>query len=194
MMDADAYRSGLAALLPSGLPWPRVAESVLGRLLAAWADELARVDARAEALVAEALPTLTHDLLDDWERAYGLPDGCGAPLDDEGLRRAALVSKMIARGGQSRAYYLSLAAALGLSVELIEYRPHDVGCRVDAPLCGPDWAYAWALHLSAVTVYPLRADGRVDRPLAAWLGDAQAECLFRRLRPAHTILLFTYGS
>ena len=43
-----AYRAQLQALLPLGDAWPRRPDAVLTRLLAAWAEEFARIDARSD--------------------------------------------------------------------------------------------------------------------------------------------------
>jgi uncharacterized protein YmfQ (DUF2313 family) len=37
----------------------------------------------------------------------------------------------------------------------------------------------------------LTVNGRVSDPLAAW-GNTLLECVMRRLKPAHTTLLFSY--
>lgn len=193
-MDGTAYQQSLTALLPPGLAWPRDPESVLGRLLAAWADELARVDGRAADLLEEADPRTTAELLDDWGRAYGLPDACAAAVSGREAARQALLAKITARGGQTPAYYLAIAQALGLDATLTEFATlHDVTQDVGAALIGEAWAYAWTLHLGAVASYPWQVDGRVDEPLNAWTGNAQAACMFSRLKPAHTICILSYG-
>ncbi|MCA3359217.1 MAG: DUF2313 domain-containing protein [Roseomonas sp.] len=75
-MDASAYLSQLIALLPPGDALAREPGSVLARLLSVPAAELARVDGRVEALLLESDPARTTEMLEDWERALGLPDVC----------------------------------------------------------------------------------------------------------------------
>ncbi|MCA3418095.1 MAG: DUF2313 domain-containing protein [Roseomonas sp.] len=75
-MDASAYLSQLLGLLPPGDALPREPGSRLERLLSVPAAELARVDGRVEALLREADPARTTEMLADWERALGLPDEC----------------------------------------------------------------------------------------------------------------------
>jgi uncharacterized protein YmfQ (DUF2313 family) len=94
----DAYLAQLAALLPTGPALPREADSVLMRLLGMPAAELAAVQARVDALLAEADPRITAELLPDWEAAFGLPDDC-SPLST--FRRASLATWLDA-GGQLR--------------------------------------------------------------------------------------------
>jgi|GEM_PF-2742733 len=75
-LTADDYLALCQNLLPSGPAWPRESDAFVTRLLDAWAQELARIDARVDALIEEADPRTTSELLDDWEREYGLPDEC----------------------------------------------------------------------------------------------------------------------
>lgn len=75
-MDSSAYLSQLIGLLPPGDALAREPGSVLERLLSVPAAELARVDGRVEALLLESDPAQTAEMLQDWERALGLPDVC----------------------------------------------------------------------------------------------------------------------
>lgn len=192
--SADDYRRQLSALLPRGLAWPRDPQSALQLLLGAIAQELARVDQAQAALLEEADPRSTLALLGEWEAAYGLPDVClDASGDTVGQRRAALLDRILDLGGQRPADYLAMAAALGVSATLTEYRPMTVADSVIAPLCGPDWAYSWKLQCAlAVTPIPHTVAGTVAEPLASWTGLPALECLLRRRKPAHTTLLISY--
>lgn len=76
VLSAEAYLAQLQALLPPGSAWPRAANATLTKLLGALAEELARLDARALALIDEADGRSTLELLSDWERVCGLPDPC----------------------------------------------------------------------------------------------------------------------
>lgn len=193
-MDSPAYREQLSALLPMGLPWPREPESVLQRLLLAWADELARVEARAWGLLVEADPRFTTELLPDWERAYGLPDPClGDTAQTREQRLAALLDRITDPGRQRPADYLAIAAALGITATLIEYHPERDGDADDQPIRGPAWAYTWELRCvaAAAPVFETVLDDD-DIPLSTWIGVPALECLLRRLKPAHTCLIISY--
>ena len=96
-MDSSAYLSQLLALLPPGDALAREPGSALERLLTVPAAELARVDGRVEALLAESDPARTAEMLADWERALGLPDEC---YPNESFSRA------------SRAWYFDGAGVL----------------------------------------------------------------------------------
>lgn len=112
-MTAEEYRSQLQALLPPGAAWTREPNAVLTKTLHAIADELARVDVRADELLTESDPRATFELLGDWERAFGLPATCVPAGQTTTERRNALAAKVAALGGQSRAYFLKLASDIG---------------------------------------------------------------------------------
>lgn len=190
-MTAADYLSQLQALLPSGAAWSRSSTAVLTRLLGAWSAEFARVDGRSGTLLNEADPRYTAEMLSDWERCLGLPDTCTGPLSTVAERRAAVVARLTGIGGQSPAYYIALAASLGYSITVTEFRPHTVDHDVDSPIYGTDWAHAWQVNAALNTVRELTVDDDVDMPLAAW-GNQLLECAINRTKPAHSIVLFAY--
>lgn len=198
-MNAEAYLAQLQALLPSGVAWPREPEAVLTRLLAAWAEELARVDRRAGDLLREADPRATLELLPDWERVAGLPDAC-APSAASTIqeRRAALVARLTSTGGQSVAYFRDLAAALGYdAIEITEYRPFTVGrstLGLAALNGGAEVRLVWRVVVPDARVTWFRAGASTlgADPLARLARAEDLECLLTRLAPAHTQLIIAY--
>jgi len=195
MTSAD-YLAQLQALLPPGDAWTREPDAKLTRLLSALADGLARVDSRALYLLEEADWRTTDELLADWERVAGLPDAC---LDDQfqtvAERRRWLVSRMTARGGQSRAYFIGLAASLGYIITIEECQPFICGLSVCGdPLGGADQWSTWIVHLPTIPIQPFEAGASCcGEPLGNWT-SGMLECLFQRIKPAHTTCLFSYGS
>jgi uncharacterized protein YmfQ (DUF2313 family) len=194
-MSAADYVQQIKALLPLGPAWPREEDSAQGGQLAGFAQELARLDARARQLVEEMDWRSTNELFEDWERVAGLPDACVlAFADDQTLaqRRAALVGRFASLGGQSIAYFTQLAADLGYAVTITEFREHTVEDDVDAAINGPAWNFAWSVNSSLNTVIELTVDGLVDEPLAAW-SNALLECVIKRFAPAHSFVFFSYS-
>ncbi|WP_207458663.1 putative phage tail protein [Azospirillum sp. SYSU D00513] len=188
---ADDYYGLLLGLRPVGPAWPEDDD-----LLRAVADGLARVHARSLRLIEEADPRTAAELLPEWEAFAGLPDDCTAGVDltlDE--RRAALVARLTARGGQSRAYFQGLAAAVGYpGAEIVEFRPFTVGSSC-ADAINPDpWRHAWRVHVpddGGLTVFD--AGSACTAGLRAW-GRPLLECAIRRVQPAHGHVLFGYGA
>ena len=193
MSRAD-YLSQLQALLPQGPAWPREPAALLTRLLDAFAEEFSRVDARADQLIEESDPRTTYELLADWERVAGLPGTCallaGVNLTVE-QRRAALVAKLTERGGQSRAYFIALAARLGFTVTITEFRPYCVNSVVNDPVCSEEWSFVWQVNSSLNTIITSTVRMAVNDPLRKW-GNELLECALSQDKPAHTTVLFAY--
>ncbi len=195
MASAAEYKEQLKALLPPGQAFPRDTGTNIDSLLDGMSLELARVDARGSRLAVEANPSTASELLSDWERVAGLPDKCAGTLEAtlQG-RRNALVSKLASTGGQSPAYFIGVAKALGYEVTIEEFRPFRAGMSSSGDaLTNGDWIYAWRVRAPAVSVISFRA-GRsaAGEPLRSW-GNDTLECKLNQIKPAHTIALFAYG-
>lgn len=172
----------LKQLLPPGHVWNLEPDSLTSRLLAATADEFARVSRRANELIAETDPRTATETLPDWERVLGLPDEIVTeiPATVAG-ERLAITQKMIAQGGQTPAYFVSLAAACGYSVTISDQYAAQlmrIGKRIGARLFAAPWAYAWTVNVSPAT--------------GPALTTAQLEAAIRKAAPAHTVVVFNY--
>jgi uncharacterized protein YmfQ (DUF2313 family) len=191
---ADFLRA-IQGLLPPGPAWPRDDDAVLTQVVQGVNDAVyAHHRATLVLSEVEADPHFTTDLLPDWENDYGLPDPCtplNATLEQ---RRLALLAKMRARGGQSPAYFISVADALGYTITIQRFFPFRVSAgRIGDPLYGQGWIFAWRVHAPTTSVVPFRV-GRsaAGEPLRSW-GNTQLECVLRRIAPANTIVQFAYG-
>lgn len=200
MFDAASYADQLRALLPTGAAWPTDPDSNLGQLLAGIAEELARVDARSEALLDEADPRTTLELLGDWERVAGLPDACFGQPDNIPERQVAVVSRISGVGGQSRAYFSELAASLGYVVTIDEFRPFRCGDVCGGRTYGAEWRHVWRMNIlpndydvpdDQFYVTQFRCGDRCGKRLRGW-GAINLECLVGRHKPAHSVVLFSY--
>lgn len=197
--SAEAYQAQLAALLPRGRAWPREEGSTLMRLLLAKADELARIDGRAADLLEETDPRTTLELLTDWERVAGLPDNCIPAPDSIAERRAALLARITGQGGQSRAYFIALAASIGYAVTIDEFRVFAAGSLTGEDLNDDDWAHAWRVNVlppavdtgTGFTITYFTAGSNAGERLSGF-GSLDLECVISRARPAHSVVLFSY--
>lgn len=177
---AESYARQLQQLLPRGAAWLAERGSVLARSLLAIGDELARIDSRANELVRESDPRSAVETLPDWERMLGLPDETSGELAApvEG-RQAMVTQRYVSRGGQSRAFFIAMAGALGFEGATVEEHLGAglrVGFRAGDRCTGDAWPHVWTLHLPS---------GPADlRPVL--------ESVVRRSAPAHTTVLFSY--
>jgi uncharacterized protein YmfQ (DUF2313 family) len=193
-MTTDQYLLMLQALLPHGSAWPREPDAVLTKTLQGLADEVARVDLRAENLLDEVDPRTTSEMLLDWERIAGLPDLFSGDLDTVQERREALVTKLTNVGGQSRAFFIALAARLGYTITITEFRPFRVGVNAagDALNGGP-WNYTWQVNAPETTIKEFRCgQSAVGEALRSW-GNDLLESAISTYKPAHTHVIFAYS-
>ncbi len=191
----DDYAQGLNGLLPQGEVWAIEAGSVLAAVMRALAAEMSRLDARAAQLLAETDPATTTELLGDWERVVGLPDPCVTLGQTVAERRAALEGRLTSVGGQSKLFFVQLAARLGYAVTVDEFASAGAATSAGISFTGDGWAHTWRVNVPAtVGITPFRVgSGAVGEPLRAWSNEV-LECQFNRLKPAHTNLLFAYAT
>lgn len=203
------YADGFAALLPTGPAWPRDAASVLMRAVAGLAGVWGRVDARAADIVEiETDPRATLELLPDWERAWGLPDPCVSEPQGVDERRLILVHRITLLGGQSREFFVGVAAELGYAIEIREYSPFmagvsrcgdtrdlDEGGRYRWEIAAPESRFYWTVRIAGVRLIWFRAsvgESGID-PHLRFSRATDLECVLERWKPAHTEIIFDYS-
>jgi uncharacterized protein YmfQ (DUF2313 family) len=188
------FLSAIQKRLPRGAAWPRGSAAVLTQYFGAIADCVADLHARAADLSErESDIAQTIELLPEWEAQYGLPDPCtpaGATIQQ---RQAALVAKEAQQGGQSAAYFIAVASALGFTITISTFAVAQIGIStIGQPMNGTPWRFAWQINAPLNTVTPARIGlSSIGEPLAAW-GNATLECRMRQIMPAETWLIFSY--
>jgi uncharacterized protein YmfQ (DUF2313 family) len=205
----DDYAAALASLLPKGDAWDPAddGESLMSDVVLAWAKSFRYVDGRyADLLERESDPRRTIEMLDTWERNFGLPDLCLAEPLTIGDRQIALVTRMTLLGAQSRAFFIDLAASIGYTIRITEYSPFVAGiseCGDTSDEWGdPRWQlgsedmrFYWTVHVTTARLTWWRVDAAqvgIDHMLEIGLAT-DLECLLRRYKPAHTEIEFDYG-
>ena len=126
-MDLRAkYRELCFSLVPLGLfnHQRENAKSAIYKLFDGLAAEFARIHQRADDLVLEANPASTAELLQLWEETLGITPNS---TDTTAKRRARVVARFLEEGGQSREYFIALAAALGFEIEIETYPAFEAG-------------------------------------------------------------------
>lgn len=190
---ADAALDGLLALAPEGRLWPRGPGTRFAALLRPLAGEHAAFEEDAEALCEEADPRTASALLADYERVLG-PDPCVDWTErSPGERQAAAHARWTARGGASAAYFVRLAASYGVPVRVTEYRPSVAGeAEAGEEVASAEDRFAWEVEMPPTSeTDALAGEAQAGDPL----GDVMPsflECVFRRLAPAHTTVVFSY--
>jgi uncharacterized protein YmfQ (DUF2313 family) len=194
---AQEYAHQFQRLLPRGAIWHRGLalnqDADIEILMPTWS----RLHQRLNDLIGMIFPCTQDppELLTEWEETLGLPDPCIGELATVQERIMAVCIKFTARGGQSKEYFIAIAAALGIEITITEFRPFEVGLnRAGDPLYGEAWAHTWQVNIpSTAIVYFSTGGSTAGDPLRNW-GNSILECVLEALKPAHTILIFTYGS
>jgi hypothetical protein len=163
---AAAYARMLANLLPPGKVWRLTPDSLLSKLFAGCADELARLDGRVTDMLDEADPRTATELLPEYESELGLES---TGTDEE--RRARIVARLIARQ---------------------RYRPADIAASL-APLLGLDAGDLVVIetsHAAAVAIGDVREIFRFfvfrDPGLGGTWFVTSAQELLDAIKPSHT--------
>lgn len=198
--SGDDYAEALGNLLPTGAAWDRDPAGALGLLISALGQVWGDVDGRAlDLLQIETDPRYTLQLLGDWERAFGLPDPCIPVVQTLPERRAALVQKMTLLGGQSRAFFTAIAASLGYAITITEYVPFQFGLSSFGGTHGrfnpPNFRFVWSVAITGQRLSRFQF-GTSSFGRDSFLDIRRAEdleCILQRLKPAHSMLFFSYG-
>lgn len=197
MADGSQYLQLQQNLLPPGAAWPREDGAALTELLHGFAEEFARTHNRADELIIEADPRSTLELLGDWERVAGLPDPCSPAANTIQERRDALVERLTSRGGQSIAFFIAIATAIGYgNVTITEFSPFRCGidqCGLTELGDNSIW-FKWQVHVPEARVTNFRcglSQCGIDELTDIDRAD-DLECILLRDKPGHTLLLFSY--
>jgi len=154
--------------------------------------QLDAVQTSAEDVLNEMFADVTYRLLTSYERAYGLTPEDGDPLQ---VRRRALLRKMREIGGLSRAYFIGIAASYGIEITIDEFMPFMCGWnRAGDSLAPEEVIWLWQVNAPETTEYYFRAGESVAGERLGWWMAGILEAIFEELKPAHTKILFTYGS
>ncbi len=189
----DQYAAQLRAMLPPGRVWPRDPNTVLGRLITGLAGSFWRSQNRANALVDEAFPGTTNELLSEWEQSLGLPDPCAGPGQTVAQRRQQVIGRLTASGGQSIPYLIAAAAAIQIPITIDQFTQARAGqARAGQPCNGPDWAFALRINAPQSLRSPARSGSAVAGDLLVTYGTQPLACLLRRIAPAHATLIINY--
>jgi uncharacterized protein YmfQ (DUF2313 family) len=147
-------------------------------------------------MLKEADPRTCYETIDMWETDCGLPDPCIEPPPSTlEARRNAIVAKRQSGSTTHPQEFIDLAALLGYTIDIIEFRPFRAWSPCNAWL-NPDgmrWAHCWI-----VTVHETQAPEfwfRTDSPCTAFIREFDTnslECTFTNIQPAHTEIIFYY--
>lgn len=188
------FAKALLNLLPRGRVWPRDADSVMSAFWMAMAGTPKRNSDAALGLLNDSPPFSLAQMLPEWEATLGLPDLCAPANQSVQQRVQAVIAKLSATGGQTTAYFLSIAAALGYEgVTITEDAPGRCGITTCGEPCNGlvGWYFVWTVNAPSLAVIFAQCGlAHCGDPLYG-LQDNELECTLNHYTPAHTLVLYT---
>jgi uncharacterized protein YmfQ (DUF2313 family) len=196
---ASDYAQAIESELPQGAAWSRDPDGGLMRWVDGCAQVWGDVSTRADTLImVESDPTRAVEMLDDWERNYGLPDPCLMTILSLGERRNALVQKVTIQGGVSRQFFIDYARSLGYQISISEYVPFQFGLSQfggsHGAFQGPQSRFVWTVQVDSPRIARFSFGGSsFGRDSFLEITRAEdLECVINRWKPAHTVVLYSY--
>ena len=202
----------MQALLPRGRAWPRDSDATQTAVITGLCGLYAGSNASAAELLVEAFPSTANEMLPEWEQTLNLsatgPDVAGYFNVDSNVslalrtstttlsftlsqRQANVVAALIDTGGQSRAYFIQMAAALGVTVTISVFSRFTVRCPIGTPINGDAWAYTW--QVNAPVAAAIGYTPTFDIVLSPGnLGNPTLDQRLAATKPAHTVCIASY--
>lgn len=190
----QAWLAALQAMLPPGRAFTREPDSNLTKVLSAIAAMLLAAQIRFENLLEQADPRRATSMLPDWERLLGLPDRCTPAGQQFFDRQGAAYQRLTEQGGQSRAYFISLADLLGEpGVTITEFSRFNCNSNCNDALYSLADFFAWAVNIPrpALDLASFDSNSPCDISLQPF-SPSIIECAITERKPAHTQVVFTY--
>ena len=187
----DEWWAATMGLLPQGLAWARDRLSNLGRLIEVMADERRQRHERSLILLeAEAVPTLSVELLPEWERALGLPDPCRAAPGTLAERHAEVADIFFADHAPTAENMVAWAARAGWNISIREQRDFVLGVSQLGDAMGES-DFAWVVSVLDQNIDFFRlGQNALGDPFWTWPDLATLECVLRRANPGHLQIYF----
>lgn len=185
----------LADYLPNGRLFRSKGEGStnLLSLLTAMAYEIARVDGKMNEIIEEHDPRLTTELLSSWETALGIPDGCFNADGDLEERRSHVLIKLGLAVSTAESF-VALAAEFGVDVIIssgAKYGAFDMEFPIILFDTDKDARFTMIADLPPelnpslfTLIFPFTFSDKKSNII---------ECLFRKLKPANTDVIFRYS-
>lgn len=196
-MNVSTWLAALQSLLPPGSAFTREPGAALTRLLEALAAMFAAAEEKAVELRAQSSnPLIATNMLPEWERLLGLPDDCTANQDlSVAARQRIAGQRLVEMGGQSRAYFIDLAARLGEpGCSITEFRPFNCNDDCNDALHSQEDRFTWRVNIPRplLDVRMMNCNDACDDALQVF-DESLIVCPITERRPAHTKVIFSYA-
>lgn len=198
------YKNLFLSLFPNGKIWERREGSNLDKLSSVITKEFSRVDDTAKLMIEESDPRTAFNYLGEWERSLGLPDDCTCiGLDECSMesktledRRRTILQKLTTGGGSDEPFFAEICRQLGYAdIKARSFYPFKMGqSQMGDRLTNEGWEYVFEVASPiAISRAFMMGQSQMGEPLRSF-GNPSLECTIERLKPAHTTVLFSFGS
>lgn len=182
----------LAYYLPTGRAWgaKNCEGTVVRSLLKGLAQELLRMEDAIQEFRDEILPDETVLFIDEWESALGIPDECFPGTGSIDERRRDVLVKLVALGVQTAGDFQTLANLMGVGLQMSNGADHYLHGKLPFIAFGSDKESRFTI----VVDFDLTLPASFTYTFPIVFGEvtlAQIQCLFEKLKPANTSILFT---
>lgn len=167
--------------------------SNLRKVLIGLASQFIRFRDKVNEIYDEYDPTITTNLIEEWETVVGIPDGCIGNKGTLAQRRVNILLKLAGVNVTTAKQFETVATILGLTIRV------DTGIDASTlPLSLPFvlMSAAEAPFIIVVTVDESLKPQGLPLTLPFTLTSSTPNllnCLFQKLKPANTKLIFRYG-
>ena len=182
------YVAALHALLPRGRAWSRDGDTTQTAVLTGLAEVYEDSNQDANDLLVQAFPATADEMLPEWEYTFGLPESTTAYVSE---RQRRVVAALTNTGGQSVAYFIALAAALGFTITITQFTAYNVRKPVGVPIAGDGWAHTWRVNARAADAITYTPTADVV-PATPNFGNPTLDAVMGAFKPAHTVVIMAY--
>lgn len=189
----------LANYLPGGEFYraKNITDSNFRKFLAGIANEIIRIENKLKELADNYYIWTTDALLTEWERTLGIPDTCFKVQDKTlDMRRRQVIAKLALSNIQTREDFIFLACFLGFDIEIETGTSHGIFPMQFPILLG---ASAKQIRFTFIVIFKDRLRPTsvfpAQFPILLGLDDTGVlRCLFNKLKPAETRVIFRYSN
>ncbi len=183
----------MQALSPPG--YSRSPDAMWGKQLAPAAAEASLIEQMGEVLHREIDPRQSIYLLPEWQAEFGAdPYGVDTSSMITPQLQAYLYQRLINRGGQSRAFYIALAASLGVPISITEFivTRYEAAVYDTADYVEPPAQFQWIVTLPATQITTGVYDDLQYDEASETIAQSPIASILTALAPAHTQVIFSY--
>ncbi len=182
----NEHAASIAAYLPGGIMFEaaRIDGTNTNDLLVGFAGELKRVETELINYVEQYGIEETTLLINEWEKALGIPDDCFGGTGTIAIRRRDILTKLASLGVQTSDDFVALAAIFGIQVQVFAGRD---------PLVVPVIADIREARFTIVVTFTVTEANQFPFDYPIVFGDdsiAILECLFVKLKPENCAVIF----